>query len=121
MQQHVHAADDDRPRMRPTARPEGMNMAQTTDDDTAAETNVTPFPSAAPEPQPRPKRRRRDRTGAARQAKFRSRNKGDRYERLSADALPPQSDAAPPIAPTVTQSAAPESVTLPARPLKIEA
>src|SRR5258706_15504346 len=78
-----------------------MNMAQVTDGDT---TNVRPFPGAGPESQPRPRRRRKDRTGAARQAKYRSKNKGDRYERPAADASPPPPTDAPPIAPTVTQS-----------------
>jgi hypothetical protein len=89
-----------------------MNMSQA---DTDAPTdNVTRFPSATSEPQPHPKRRRKDRTGAARQAKFRSKNKSDRYERPPADASPPPPADAPPIAPTVTQSDV-EDVTPPAR------
>src|SRR5262249_14899357 len=64
--------------------------------------------------QPRSRRRGKDRTGAARQAKFRSRNKGDRYERPPADASPPSSADAPLIAPSVTQSDVAD-VTPPAR------
>jgi hypothetical protein len=74
---------------------------------TADTDNVIPLQTGAtPEPQPRSKARRggrsRDRTGAARQAKFRSKNKSVRYAKAT-DV--PASDDAPPIAPTVTQAA----------------
>jgi hypothetical protein len=86
-------------------------MPQPTESDTAAADNVRQFPGAGPEPPPRRKRRSRDRTGAARQAKFRSKNKGDRYDRRPTEDAPssPHVDA-PPIAPTVT-SAEEQSVT----------
>src|SRR5258706_9474881 len=83
---------------------ERMTMVQITDGDATATDNVHPFPGAGTEPPPLSKRHRRDRTGAARQAKFRSKNKGDRYERPPADASPPPPADALPIAPTVTQS-----------------
>jgi hypothetical protein len=76
--------------------------------------NVTPFPNAAPEPQPRSRTRSKDRTGAARQAKYRSRNKGDRYERRSKGAPSSPHVDAPAIAPTVTQAAA-DGITPPGR------
>src|SRR5215468_12309269 len=82
-----------------------MNMAPASDSDAAEIGNVHPFPGAGGEPPPRSKRRRKDRTGAARQAKFRSRNKRDRYERPHSDASPPAAADAPPIAPTVTPPA----------------
>jgi hypothetical protein len=76
-----------------------MTMVQA---DSDAADNVRPFPGGAPEQQPRPRRHSKDRTGAARQAKFRSKAKGDRYAK--AKDVPP-SDDAPPIDPTVTQAA----------------
>src|SRR6266566_6392884 len=79
-----------------------------TESDTTAADNVTPIrPGVAPEQPPRPttNARHKDRTGAARQAKFRSRNKGDRYERRRKGAPPSSRVDAPPIAPFVTQAA----------------
>src|SRR6266436_1929179 len=57
-----------------------------------------------------------ERTAPARRAKrnFRSKTKGDRYERPPANAAPPPPTDAPSIAPTVTQSGV-EDVTHPAR------
>jgi hypothetical protein len=95
---------------------EGVTMVQADTDSTCD--NVTRFPSATSEPQPRSKRRRRDRTGAARQAKFRSRNNGDRYVQPDEDVTPPPSADAPRIAPAVTQSDD-DGVTPPARTLSV--
>jgi len=76
-------------------------VAQIDDNTTEVGDNVHPFPGGVPEPPPRPRRRSKDRTGAARQAKYRSKNKGDRY--AEATDVPP-SDDAPSIDPTVTQA-----------------
>src|SRR5258708_22802205 len=80
----LHAADG-----RP---PERMTMVQA-DTDSAVD-NVRPFPGAGAE-QPRPKTRSKDRTGAARQAKYRSKNKGDRYAKAAKDAPPPVAAVTP--------------------------
>jgi hypothetical protein len=79
-----------------------------TNSDTTATDNVTPFrPGVAPEPPPRSTTngRQKDRTGAARQAKYRNRNKGDRYERRRKDASPQPHVDAPQLAPTATPPA----------------
>jgi hypothetical protein len=94
-----------------------MTMVQADTDGTSD--NVRAFPGAGPEPAPRRKRRSKDRTGAARQAKFRSRNKGDRYETPANDAPSSLHVDAPRIAPTVTQSAR-NGVTPPARVAALE-
>jgi hypothetical protein len=77
--------------------------------------DVHPFPGGGSEPPARRKRRSRDRTGAARQAKFRSKNNGDRYAKTK-DVVP--TDDAPPLVPAVTiaedQSVTPARVTAPA-------
>ncbi len=80
-------------------------MEQATEGDTADTSNVHAFPGTAPEPQPRSGRRGKDRRAAARQAKYRSKNKGDRYERRRKGAPSSSHVDAPPIAPTVTQAA----------------
>jgi hypothetical protein len=82
-----------------------MTMTQATDSDSTATDNVRPFPGAGPEPPQDRKARSKDRTGAARQAKYRSRNKGHRYERRPKDASSSPHVDAPPITPTVTQTA----------------
>jgi len=79
-------------------------MAQADTENTSAD-NVTPFPGATPEPPQPQKTRSKDRTGASRQAKFRSRNKGDRYERRRKDAPSSSHVDAPPLSPTVTPAA----------------
>jgi hypothetical protein len=85
-----HATSHERPKMKP--------MAQADTDNTSD--NVTQFPGATPETPRRHKRRSKDRTGAARQAKFRSRNKGDRYETPTKDApSSPHVDAPPTVTP----------------------
>src|SRR5689334_6653551 len=66
---------------------ERMTSAQANTDSMAD--NVRPFPGAGAEPQSRPKTRSKDRTGAARQAKYRSKNKGDRYAKAAKDAPQP--------------------------------
>jgi hypothetical protein len=74
-------------------------MVQADTDNTSD--NVTRFPGAAAEQQPRHRRRSKDRTGAARQAKYRSKNKGDRYAKAK-DVLPP--DDASALVPAVTST-----------------
>src|SRR5258707_2515091 len=80
-------------------------MAQTSDDNTTNTGNVTPLrPDMAPEPA-RAKPRRKDRPAAARQAKFRSKTKPDRYETPAREEAPTPSamgSVTPPIAPNVT-------------------
>lgn len=63
-------------------------MAMVQGDTDSTVDNVRPFPGAGAEPQPRPQTRSKDRTGAARQAKYRSKNKGDRYAKAAKDASP---------------------------------
>jgi hypothetical protein len=92
-------------------------MAQADTDNTSD--NVRAFPGAAPDPAPRRKRRSKDRTGAARQAKFRSRNKADRYETAAKDAPPSTHVDAPLLASTVTPTAR-DGVTPPARVAALE-
>src|SRR5215470_11886077 len=67
-----------------------LTMIETADSDTSTADNVHVFPGAGSEQPQRSRRRKKDRTGAGRQAKFRSKNKRDRYERSSADMAPAQ-------------------------------
>src|SRR5260370_8008614 len=80
-------------------------MAQTSDGNTTNTGNVTPLrPDMAPEPS-RADPRRKDRTAAARQAKFRSKTKPDRYETPAREEAPTPTamgSVTPPIAPNVT-------------------
>jgi len=113
--QHVHAADDLRLKIEPVHVPEGMTMVQATDDDAMTADNVRPIrPDVTPEPQPR-QERPKDHRAAARKAKSRSKNKADR-DAGAARATPVY---APPIAPTVTQTAR-NGVTPPARVAALE-
>jgi len=86
-------------------------VAKVDDGTTEAGENVHRFPAGVPEPPPRSRRRSKDRTGAARQTRFRSKNKGDRY--ANGSDVPP-SDDAPPIVPAVTLAAT-DGITPPAR------
>jgi hypothetical protein len=93
-------------------------MSQATEGDTIADDNVTPIrPDLAQEPS-RQKTRQKDPRAAARQAKKRSRIKGDRDAR-PANVTPPAPPLVPAVTPPeeqgVTQSAPSEGVTLPAR------
>jgi hypothetical protein len=91
----------------------------TADADSTSNDNVTRFPAAGADakraegvPTPRSKRRSGDRRNAARQARYRSKNKGDRYAKAAKDASSqPHVDAptiAPTVMPTVTEAATAE-------------
>jgi hypothetical protein len=111
--QHVHAAEGPSSKFRVAEYqahvPEGVTMVQATDDDATTADNVHPFPGAGAEPPLRSRRRGKDHRAAARQAKSRSKTKGDRDGSIAKD-VPVY---APPIASAVAQADG-DRVTLPA-------